>query len=598
MTRRLAGRATGERSVWRLAVCLCLVAGVAVTASSPAPSAAQPQAGAIISGRVVDAGDGSPIAGAVVTVRSTSPAAGVSVLTGRDGRFRLDRVPPGRVVVLAEKPGYLAGGPGSRRPVAGRPVTTVAGAPAPDLEIRLWRAAIISGRVTSPDDSPLPELTVEAVRAGPEDPNAAPMRARYTTRTNDLGEYEFDELLPGTYRVLVPVTHVTWASGTRRPQVRIVAPRTGRVLTDDHGRFSMRITTGSLPPPAADGREMVFVTTAHPDSRSLETAVAVTVGSGEARANVDVRMQVAPRVRIRGTAIGPTGPAAQTVIRLRRPGVSNDYELAQAETQADGRFDFLSAPPGDYVLEALRRLGDGHSFRPDPLGLGASMPLSVGDTDIHDLVVPLQMGGTLRAALVFDGAPADRSRGISVSLVPDEAAYPGATGQQVTGSNSYTAEGVVSGRYLIAAHASSEWHLESVSRAGRNVTGVPIDVRGTIDDLVITFTDRPAAIAGAVTAGVSGDDPSTAYVLLYPADPARRHLSVRGPMRPRASQVEGGRFAFEQLPVGDYLVVAVPDEIVEELPSLAVLERLAPVATRVTVGRGERRDVSLQVVRR
>jgi outer membrane receptor for ferrienterochelin and colicins len=70
-----------------------------------APAVGVAQAGAPLSGRVVDAGSGAPVAGA--EVRLSGPRMAV-VLSGRDGVWRVDSVPPGEYRIRVTHPGFAA----------------------------------------------------------------------------------------------------------------------------------------------------------------------------------------------------------------------------------------------------------------------------------------------------------------------------------------------------------------------------------------------------------------------------------------------------------------------------------------------------------
>jgi TonB-linked SusC/RagA family outer membrane protein len=82
--------------------------GLTFAASTPATA----QQG-IITGRVVDQSTQQPVVGVQVTIASTN----LRGITDQDGRFRIEGVPPGRVIVMARTIGYAA---------ASQPVTVVA----------------------------------------------------------------------------------------------------------------------------------------------------------------------------------------------------------------------------------------------------------------------------------------------------------------------------------------------------------------------------------------------------------------------------------------------------------------------------------------
>ena len=77
-------------------------------------AAAEPSVGAL-AGTVHRADTGEPLAGAEVVL----PEAGRRARSGRDGGYRIDRLPPGRYRVLAKLPGYVVGEVSTGEVVAG-----------------------------------------------------------------------------------------------------------------------------------------------------------------------------------------------------------------------------------------------------------------------------------------------------------------------------------------------------------------------------------------------------------------------------------------------------------------------------------------------
>src|SRR5436190_18918191 len=116
---------------------------LAVRAQSPQvpPSALQT---VTISGRVVADETGQPLANARVSISSAALRTRV-VLADGDGRFALSG-PPDRSTVVAAKSGYAKG------------EATATGGQA--IEIRLTRAAAISGRVVDECGDPVPAVSV------------------------------------------------------------------------------------------------------------------------------------------------------------------------------------------------------------------------------------------------------------------------------------------------------------------------------------------------------------------------------------------------------------------------------------------------------
>ncbi|MGD0836108.1 MAG: carboxypeptidase-like regulatory domain-containing protein [Polyangia bacterium] len=129
---------------------------VAIDGASPSPGqvrlALQP--GIVVEGRVVDDA-GHPLAGASIAVMAT-PADDlpVSAQSGRDGKFRVGPIGPGRVQFLARLDDYVA---------LEVPEARLGSHPSQWIELRLARAAKLAGRVVDEDGRPLSDALVSAL---------------------------------------------------------------------------------------------------------------------------------------------------------------------------------------------------------------------------------------------------------------------------------------------------------------------------------------------------------------------------------------------------------------------------------------------------
>src|SRR4051794_15559446 len=87
--------------VWRCALALLagvwLFAGVAWAQAAPGPGAGA------VAGSVAVRQSGQPVPGAVVTLEGTS----FSAVVNTTGRFRIDNVPPGSVMLVVRAPGFV-----------------------------------------------------------------------------------------------------------------------------------------------------------------------------------------------------------------------------------------------------------------------------------------------------------------------------------------------------------------------------------------------------------------------------------------------------------------------------------------------------------
>jgi hypothetical protein len=126
------------------------------------------------------------------------------------------------------------------------------------------------------------------------------------------------------------------------------------------------------------------------------------------------------------------------------------------------------------------------------------------------------------------------------------------------------------------------WTFAGAMRGSVDLSDVPFELSADLDDVVIRFSDRPSLLRGSVRTP-AGEADASAQVLVFPAAAAsaERTDSTR---RLRATRVGAdGAYSINGLPAGEYLVVAVPDEMAADFPSAALLKSLLPRAMRVTV---------------
>src|SRR5712691_3929547 len=225
-----------------------------------------------VTGRVIADDTNEPVVNARVGVVSGALGAPV-VLTDAAGRFEI-AVASDRSALVASKTGY-----------ARSEVTPAAGTP---IEIRLRRAAAISGRVVDEFGDPVPNarLLAETVpRSG------ATTRITVQTITDDRGEYRLSGLPAGVFAVSM-----------------------------------VRITLASTTGQDRRGPQQIY----YPGAATLRDAEALPLGVGEDRSGIDFvvdaeRPILPPIVAIRQQqlAAGPAPPAAAGATAVIRGRVSS-----------------------------------------------------------------------------------------------------------------------------------------------------------------------------------------------------------------------------------------------------------------------------------
>jgi len=276
-------------------------------------------------GQVSEQGSNRPVANARVNVFSMArPPANLmrsfDTTTDADGRFALERVPPGEYRVEASKAGYALQTPGAGPPI----IDVSAGRTSDQISLTLTRGGAIAGRVVNAAGEPEPEVSVMAYARIPNGPPAAPLVINgRPAQTDDLGDYRIYGLAPGEYYIQVSPRPVG-------------------------GLFNVS-------PPHAS----VTVPTYYPEGRTFDEAQRVAVTAGETTRDVDIRLITAPAFQISGTVLDESGSpvtgAAVSVMIDRNPSRGVPFAFGPPTstlTNADGSFTLTNLPPGIYRVSA------------------------------------------------------------------------------------------------------------------------------------------------------------------------------------------------------------------------------------------------------
>lgn len=638
-----------------------MIAAALLISLSLAAQAADADPSTIVSGHVVDATTGRPIPGAVIWTAGSSvapPGASgrVRVISSGSGAFVLRGIGKGSLVLTAAKGGYVNAAPGQRRPGgSGQPIPVDGGHRISNVEIRMWKYAAIGGTVVDEYGDPAVNVRVEALRRTFVAGRSRFEEAVSSALTDDRGVYRIAGLTPSEYVVRIPSTQtsVPWDlidaffGGTplpdsKRMQISREMNAAGSAIAPAGSPYAMRagsqtfsLPPGSLTPAVTPRGTIVYPTVYFPLAPNAAQAAIVRLRSGEERVDADMQIRPALGVAVSGVLVGPEGPVPILTLRLmpaEDDATTAPLPAATTMTDWNGAFTFAAVPPGQYMLSALRvpqpppdvegtarvsvmpggTMTIASSPPAAPSGpppvladatLVAQVPLSIGDSNLDDLVVALSAAPRLSGRIEFHGTrdkPSpeavagmrillDRADGIR-PFAPSIAAGAGHADERGV----FRTYGVPPGRYVVGVTpmpSKSGWYLESAIYDGRDIADLPIDlVNKDLDGVVITFTDRPSAIAGSVS-GARGTD-ATAIVIAFPTDEA---MWTSAPRRLRTARAaEDGSFAIEALPPGEYYVAAVQEDFVGEWQDTTLLRALTGAAQTVHVLEGERTSVSLR----
>ena len=607
---------------------IAVVLGLAIPAGAqviPASGASQgPRTGMIV-GQVVDSA-GAPIPEAIVQMTLPAsatpatqgmPATSGRVMTDSEGRFFFSDLPAGDYYLQASSEGYAPGTFGQRSPGgSSQRLPLGQGERRTDVKLRVWKYAVIAGRIVDEAGEPVVGTAVRAlirnIVAGRAVFGAPSSFSVPSVLTDDRGVFRISNLLPGTYVVAAPSMHTTVPVATMSTMdayafrtelfwagVYEVTPL-GQPRTQQVGDVALMTLNSVLipPPPSPAGRLEMYRTTFYPSASTVSAATPITLAAGEDRTNLEITLKPVPAVRISGRLVTPDGSAPPPMtIRLVGESASGvgtpsqpsstaevGFETATGMSDASGRFTLLGVPSGEYLL----REANSFLMRVVRQGLTAytvSQPLSVGDRDVTDLIVTVKPALQIEGRIEFRGAagPQPMPQAAVVGLVLFQSPFLDRRFTGETSRETQTFSSVAAaGQYFVRPYEGNGWYVQSVKAGDTDVTDRLVDLQ-TNTRLTITYTDRATKVSGTVK-DARGAASSIATVLMFPVDRTRWSGYGDSPRNFKSRLASAsGVFTFEHVPVGEYFIVAVDGTDADDWQDPQKLEALARRAMTLTV---------------
>jgi hypothetical protein len=374
------------------------------------------------------------------------------------------------------------------------------------------------------------------------------------------------------------------------------------------------------------GRAVGYSPVFYPGTALEHEATLVSVGIGQELTGIDLPMRLIPTAKVEGSVVTPDGRPAervsvQVVSTLGTTTSSTGVRMAQ-----DGKFVTGSLAPGKYLL-TVRVMSPPPPPPPGPANPAGAVPgpapipsmnpalwaqeeVVVNGEDISGVTLTLTPGTTIAGRVVFQGTlpqpDPTRVRITAEPLGPNRAVM-GTRSVPMDASGAFELTGVTPGRYRLSATAilsqpmatatapaPPAWALRSSIVAGRDTLDRPIeigpgqDVRGA----VLTFTDKPAELSGAILDAARNGIPDLT-VALFATD---RALWTMNPRRLRSLRsVADGSFRFLQLLPGEYYLAVISELDQSSWGDPAFMEQVAAAAIRITIGEGEKKVQDIQI---
>jgi hypothetical protein len=460
----------------------------------------------VIEGTVINSVTGEPIRAALVQIQVGQQ---ISLLTGPDGKFRFDRVPPSQLTILVRKPGYF-----SEQEISQGPITnqlTQVGPGMRPVMLKLTPEGAIYGRITDSDGDPIQNLQVQLVQAAIVNGQKT-WQQMGSEQTKGDGGFRFFGLRPGAYYLKTGSTPF----GKFKPGANSETARRG------------------------------YPSNYYPGKPDLDSATVITVEPGkENRADFPVKGEVFYRVS--GSVIGAPKQMPLDIQILRSDG-EQLYDGAQMDPRA-GTFTVF-APKGSYVIKAYAQGNN------SPQGVarqfvnvnGEVAGLSLAIAPLATIPVDVRFEITRNAN---SGSFPKDMQPVQVTLVSKGTVFP----NQIYGTSmegqpevrSFAVRNVEPGTYSVQPMPNGPWYIESARCGQTNLFTEDLNVQtgGPWQPIEIVLRDDFATLSGAVS--LDGQ-PAGGMVLLIPE--ANPRGTIAFPTNP------DGRFQREDLPPGDYKAIA------------------------------------------
>ena len=547
---------------------------MATTSVVPAGQAQRSPAVAVgtssISGRVVGP-VGDPLVGVRVSLRNGSTNAVVrETYTDSAAQFAFPRIPAATYLIEASSPPLLPTKYGQKKPDrAGTPVAVTENESRPDLVVRMFRGAVIGGRISGDGGMPLVGFTVQAfrVRYGVD---GRAMDLVGTAVSDDRGEYRIFNLAPGDYIA------------------RAVPPQP---------ETTVDLNLDGIQPPRTVGYRRVF----YPGTPEAGQAVVLGVQSGDERLGTDFMLARGSFAIVRGR-LSADRPVTEGLFWIvDESGLLRSGDPLVSAVGSDGRFVLHNVPSGTFTVQVRSNIASSDpASGARPVGaLWGTMRLSVDEKGLSGLAVLMRPGSTIAGRIKFEGKAAPISFGEQAAVVVALPAGPTPLRRneilsaRVDPTGHFSISGLPDGPYHIDFSTQSSWQVASIAANGRDVAGSSVQISGgDLNDVVITLTDQSTSLSGSVTAP-QGSSPADYTLVVFPADPGLRAVGAWTVVA--LSLSTSWQYSTPRILPGEYLVAITDDIEPGGWLDPRVQEALAVGAARIKVALGARAVLNLSI---
>ena len=491
-------------------------------------------------GYVVNAVTGEPIPRAHIALMGGNGQS--SVAADNSGHWSFSNVACGQVQLMANRPGFLNGNQGQQR-ISGSPFYTIvltSGSPAHDIKIKLIPQAVIVGKVVDDLGDPIMNAQVTALTSRVVEGRRT-FQPMGNMNTNDLGEFRLASLNGGKY--------IVCARGNER----------GPAFFNGN---------------AVGGEPLTLGESCYPGPVEGGAASAMELAAGR-ETRVDFTLHETPVVHVRGTITGmPKNQGAG--ITLVKRGMNGPGGAHPARIGPDGKFDVAGVTPGSYMLST--------DYFEAGTRLTARVPVEVGNSDVDDVAVHLDVGftvtGTVRIESKSGNAPPGQQFNFNL-----RSAEPMVGGGQVKWGpdhSTFTIPDLTPGTYRLDAFPAGQFFVKSATLAGRDIWREEIPITQSAGPIEVVLSDD----AGVIDAQVKGadDQPALSWVMV-----------LQDGQRPRNAMTGAdGHIKMQGIAPGDYRVYAWDDFQQVEYANPDWMKNYGGSGATVSVQAGQTAQVTLK----
>lgn len=560
-----------------------------------------PKGTSAISGRVLAADTGRPVKRARITLIGAAAGGGRgggTAMSDDQGRYTIAELAAGNYTVSASKSGFVDAVYGQRRPLqAGTPVPLAEGQSASNIDLRLTRGGVITGRIADEDGEALARalVTVQRYQYIRGERQLTPAGG---DQTDDRGQYRVFGLPPGEYFVSASTTGLGELIGRGLQQL---AAGLGAQPGGRGGRGGPLAGFAAGDEAEATG----YAPTYYPGVVNAPEAAKVSVGPGQEVGGIDFQIQLVALATVSGIVAGVQDAAnVMLVPEGAAPGLGRLLnQTFMGRAGADGAFSIANVPPGRY--KAVARSG-GRGGEPRT----AIQPVVVNGEPIGGLTLVLQPGVTLSGNITVEssGTPAPTDYSVFRVEAPELDPLPGGGtgrggpfgGRGVEQNGSFAITNLLPGWHYIRVagggvqgQGQASWTVKAINVGGQDVADSAVELKPgqNVDNVTIVLTDRTTEISGTVRDSRNAGTASV-QVIAFSTEQAHWRPQSRRIQAVRTDQA--GLYRIRNLPPGDYFVVATDDVEPGEWFDPAFLERVRSGAHRISINEGDRKTQDLR----